>query len=432
MPSAPEAPSRADAVAATAYARGLAVLTLINLVNYLDRFVVSSLVESLRTAFTLTDQQVSLLGPGFIVVYMLASPVFGALGDRRSRTRLIAFGVAVWSAATVLGGLAGTFLFLFVARALVGVGEAAYGTIAPSLLADYFPRAARGRVFAIFYAAIPIGSALGYILGGVVDRHFGWRAAFYVAGAPGLLLALLCLKLADPPRGAQDADDPVLAHHAPAPGDRRIWQTYLGLLKNRAYVLTVLGYAAYTFALGALAFWMPAFLERARGVAREDASVQFGAIVVVTGFVGTFAGGWLGDWLLKRTKQAYLWLSGVATLAAFPLAVVALRAESPAVYLPAVVLAEILMFASTGPINSAIVNLVAPSERATAVAFHILAIHVLGDVPSPVLVGALSSAGGSTAASLGSAMMIIPVAILLSGAIWTLAAWLGGREAARA
>ncbi|MBI5549621.1 MAG: MFS transporter [Deltaproteobacteria bacterium] len=424
-----DAPAPSSAATA-AFRRGLAVLTLVNLFNYLDRFVISSLFESLREAFAITDRELGMLGPGFIIVYMLASPVFGALGDRGSRTRLIALGVGVWSLATVLGGFAGSFFALLACRALVGVGEAAYGTISPSLLSDYFPRPQRGRVFAIFYAAIPIGSALGFIVGGLLDEHFGWRSAFFVAGAPGLLLALACLRLADPPRGAMDEPDPNRDGSRPARG---IVATYAGLLRNGAYTLTVLGYAAYTFAIGGLAMWMPAFLERVRGVPREDASIQFGAIVVVTGFVGTFAGGWLGDWFLKRNRQAYLWLSGIATLLAVPFAFVALRAESPTLYLPAIVVAEILLFASTGPINSAIVNLVSPAERATAVAFHIFAIHILGDVPSPYLIGLLSAEGGSSAGSLSQAMLIVPVAVALGGLIWMAAAWHAGRrETARA
>jgi len=189
-------------------------------------------------------------------------------------------------------------------------------------------------------------------------------------------------------------------------------------------VLTVLGYAAYTFAVGGMAFWMPAFLERVRAVPPAQATVQFGGIVVVTGFVGTFAGGWLGDVLLRRTAQAYLWLSGIATLIAAPVAWIVFADPRPGVYLPAVVIAELLLFASTGPINSAILNEVAPGERATAVALSILAIHVLGDVPSPPLIGRISDAS-----SLGRAVLIMPVAILIAGAIWTLAAWLGARGA---
>jgi MFS family permease len=188
-------------------------------------------------------------------------------------------------------------------------------------------------------------------------------------------------------------------------------------LRNRAYRLTVLGYAAYTFALGGLAFWAPAFLERIRGMAKAEATVQFGAIVVVTGFVGTFAGGWAGDFFLKRSENAYLWVSGWATLAAAPAALVAFVSPSRSVFLSAIVVTELLLFASTGPINSAIVNVVAPTERATAVALSILGIHLLGDVPSPPLIGALSDA-----TSLGTAFLILPAVIALAGGIWLYAA----------
>src|SRR5947208_16342271 len=187
---------------------GLAVLTLINLFNYLDRWIVAALAESMKhSELHLSDTQLGLLMTGFLVVYMLAAPVFGVLGDRRSRPRLLGLGVGIWSIATALGGLASSYVGLFAARAAVGIGEAAYGTISPALLADYFPRKRRGRVLAIFFAAIPIGSALGYIVGGLVDHYYGWRQAFFVAGIPGLVLALLVLRLYDPPRGAQDSAD---------------------------------------------------------------------------------------------------------------------------------------------------------------------------------------------------------------------------------
>src|SRR5439155_13178 len=215
-----------------------------------------------------------------------------------------------WSVATALAGFARSYASLFAARAAVGIGEAAYGTISPALLADYFPRERRGRVFAIFFAAIPIGSALGYVVGGLVDHYFGWRPAFFVAGVPGIVLAVLALRLYEPPRGAQDSG-------GPAP-------------------------------------------------------------------------------------------PGVATLAAAPLTLAALAAPAPPVYWTAMVAAELLLFASTGPINSTIVNVVSPHMRATAVAVSIFTIHVLGDVPSPSLVGAISDAR-----SRGEAMLIIPVAVLV-------------------
>ncbi len=420
------APSRTDPVRVARW--GLFVLTLVNLFNYLDRFVVASLVESLkRSELHLTDAQLGWLATGFILVYMLTSPIFGTLGDRGKRPRLIAAGVAIWSLATALGGLARNYGSLFFARSTVGVGEAAYGTVSPALLADYFPAEQRGRVFAVFSAAIPIGSAAGYVLGGLVDHYFGWRAAFFVAGIPGLLLAYLTSRLFDPPRGGQDgpaaadAGGGVVGHGSVSVG-RQALRAYGSLLRNVPYTLTVLGYAAYTFALGALAFWTPAFLERERGLARTDATVQFGAIVVVTGFVGTFFGGWLGDRLLPRFRESYLWVSGWSTLAAVPFAWLAFTAHDRAVYTAAIVAAEVLIFMSTGPINSAIINVVAPDRRATAVALSILAIHLLGDVPSPPLIGYVSDLS-----SLSRAMLILPVAFGLSGLIWLFAAWHGGR-----
>jgi fucose permease len=226
------------------------------------------------------------------------------------------------------------------------------------------------------------------------------------------VLAGLVLRLYDPPRGAQDQASPSDALALAAR------TAYGALLRNRAYVLTVLGYAAYTFAIGALAFWTPSFLERARGISKAHATVQFGAIVVATGFLGTYAGGWLGDRLLTRSRQAYLWLSGVTTLVAAPLTLVALTATAPAAYWSAIVVAELCLFASTGPINSTIVNVVDPRMRATAVAVSIFAIHALGDAPSPALVGVISDAS-----TLAEAMLIIPAAVLIGGMIWTYAAW---------
>jgi MFS transporter, Spinster family, sphingosine-1-phosphate transporter len=404
---------------------GLAILSFINLFSYLDRYVVSALVESLKhSELGLSDANLGSLMSGFLVVYTLTAPVFGALGDRRSRPRLIALGVACWSFATALSGFAGSYLTLLAARASVGVGEAAYVTIAPSLLSDYFPVRQRGRVMAIFFCAIPVGSALGYVVGGLVDKHYGWRMAFFVAGVPGLLLAALCLLLRDPPRGVQDtgaanatpADKPAPTS-PPANLRKDTWAAYGRLMRNKPYVLTILGYAAYTFAVGGLAYWMPAFLERARGMPRSEATVSFGAIVVITGFVGTFVGGWLGDYWAKYSRQAYLWLSAVATFVAAPFAWMALTTASHTVYLVCMVAAQLCLFLSTGPINAAIVNLVAATERATAIALGVFAIHLLGDALSPFLIGELSDAF-----SLEAAVKIVPIAVAIGGCVWAWAA----------
>jgi MFS family permease len=401
----------------------LGVLTAINLLNYLDRYVVSAIAPDLKSAMSLTDTQLGWLMPAFMLVYMISAPAFGAWGDRGSRTRPIALGVFIWSLATFLSGFARTFPQLLAGRALVGIGEAAYVAIAPALLADCFRAQSRGRVYSVLNMAIPVGAALGYIVGGQVSAHFGWPAAFLVAGVPGMLLSAAVLWLPDPPRGGQDAgaapDLRALRHAGQGPGPLAI---YLSLLRRGPYMLIVLGYAAYTFGLGGLAFWMPTFLERVRHVAPAAATTDFGEIVIVTGFLGTFAGGWLGDHLLRFSRQAYLWLSGVITLLAAPCALLALSSPTPAVYYPAVIAAELLLFMSTGPINAAIVNIASPLERASAVALSMFAIHLLGDVPSPVLIGRLSDRS-----SLADAVLIVPVAVAVAGVIWLIAARVNAR-----
>ena len=419
-----------NTIASRTAVRALVVLTGINLLNYLDRYVVSPIAPDLKAAMGLTDAQLGWLVPAFMLVYMIAAPAFGAWGDRGSRTRPIAIGVFIWSLATMASGLARNYPQLLAGRALVGIGEAAYVAIAPALLADCFRAESRGRVYSVLNMAIPVGSALGYILGGLVSHHFGWRAAFFVAGAPGLLLAAAVLWLPDPPRGIQDAPAPAARDSAPAmrgaaaPGPLAV---YLNLLLRAPYMLLVLGYAAYTFALGGLAFWMPTFLERVHGIPKVQATTGFGAIVVVTGFVGTFVGGWLGDYCLKYSRQAYLWFSGATTLLAVPFVVVALTAGAPSAYYPGIVCAQLLLFMSTGPINAAIVNMVSPFERASAVALSMFAIHLLGDVPSPPLIGSISDAS-----SLGQAVLIVPVAVAIGGLVWLGAARVGGRAAAAA
>jgi MFS transporter, Spinster family, sphingosine-1-phosphate transporter len=399
----------------------LSVLTFINLLNYLDRYLVSGMIPDLKAApLLLSDEKIGLLTTAFMAVYMIAAPIFGALGDRGVRTRPIAVGVFLWSIATVLSGLATNYAHLLGARAIVGIGEAAYVSVAPALLSDAFSRSQRGRVLSVFNMAIPVGAALGYIVGGLMSHHFSWRAAFFIAGAPGLVLALLVLTLKDPPRGAQDegvTSETTLPSNPVA--------VYLSLFKQLPYMLVVLGYAAYTFALGGLAVWMPNFLERVHNIPAVKATTTFGAIVVVTGFLGTFAGGWLGDYWQKSSRQAYLWMSGWITLVAAPLAFLSLTAASPSLYYPAIIVAELLLFMSTGPINSAIANLVSPAERASAFALSMFVIHLLGDVPSPWLIGRLSDL-----TSLGQAVLIVPAAVVISGVVWLISARVCGRATA--
>jgi MFS transporter, Spinster family, sphingosine-1-phosphate transporter len=423
-PSAAQLPTRRAAYLA------LGLLTAINLLNYLDRYVVAPLVSSLKRDMSLSDTQLGLLLPIFILVYMLAAPLFGLWGDRGRRTHPIVLGIGLWSLATILSGLAQDYGQLLAARALVGVGEAAVVAITPALLADLFPPAGRARVFAVFNAALPVGAALGYVVGGLVGQHFGWRSAFFVAGVPGFILALATLRLPDPPRGIQEA---AAMPQQPAVPLRALG-LYRGLLRRGPYLVLVFGYAAYTFALGGLAYWMPTFLERVRGMSKDSAATDFGLIVLATGLIGTLAGGYLADRLRRSHPQAYTVFCGVVTVAAAPVAWVALAAPERHVYLPAIVLAQLLLFMSTGPVNAALVNAVSPLERASAAAFTMITIHLLGDVPSPILIGYLSdrlTPRLGEAAALEHAVLMVPVAILIGGLIWLAAARGGARTATR-
>jgi MFS transporter, Spinster family, sphingosine-1-phosphate transporter len=394
-----------------AAAYGLGLMTLLNFVNYIDRYVLPAVAPRVKAELGLTDTQLGFLGSAFLFSYFVVSPLFGWLGDRLSRTRLMAFGVAVWSLATAGGGLARNFIQMAFARGAVGVGEASYAAISPALISDYYPPERRGRVFAIFYLAIPVGSAVGYLLGGLLESHFGWRTAFYAVGLPGLILALLTLTAPDPPRGINDAP----ATAAERPGS---YLHTLGLLaRNRDYVMAVLGYAAYTFAVGGMSFWVPVYLNRERAMALDEANYVVGAITVVAGIGGTFLGGYLSDLLAPRIRQAHLYVSGVSMMLAIPFAWVAFSAGDRTVAMSALLGAEFMVFLSTGPINVVLVSVVPVAIRATAMAVSIFFIHLFGDAAAPIVIGAVSDSVG-----LAKAVLIMPVIVGVSGIIWLVAA----------
>jgi MFS family permease len=384
---------------------GLAVVTLLNFLNYIDRYIIAAVLPRMQSEMGLTNAQAGLLATAFLVAYFITSPVFGALGDRLSRTRLMAFGVGAWSVATAATGIMRNFAQLVTARSFVGVGEAAYGTISPALLSDYFPKSQRGRSFSIFYVAIPVGAAVGYLLGGLIEPVFGWRAAFYVVGLPGILLALLALTIPDPPRGATEESIPSLPES--------VWTTLKGFLRNFAYGGTVLGYAAYTFAVSGLAFWMPEYLERIRGLDLSRANFIVAGVTVIAGLAGTFVGGYLGDLLSGRVKHGQLWLCGLSSVAAIIPTVLALTVPSAPAYVIWLFVAELLLFLSTGPVNVVIVGVVPVGARAMAMAVSIFVIHLLGDAISPPIIGALADFS-----SLARAVLIVPAAVAISGFLW--------------
>jgi predicted MFS family arabinose efflux permease len=385
----------------------LSVLTTLNVLNYLDRFVGAAVLPLIITGLALTDGQAGTLQSAFILVYSLASPAAGALGDRGRRLRLAAGGVALWSAATVASGLAPTYGWLLAARALVGIGEAAFGVVTPSLLADLYPPDRRGRALGIFYAAVPVGSALGYMVGGAVGQRFGWREAFFVAGGPGLLLAGALLLLREPPRGSFDA--------APAPAGRTLREAWAALRARPSYVVNTAAQTIYTFSIGGLAAWMPTYLVRERQLTLQAATFTFGLILVLAGFLGTLIGGQAGDRLAARHPEAgaHFVFSGVALVASLPFTVLAVVSPHPAIFWPSMFVTLLLLFLNTGPLNAAMANVLPPDLRARGFALYTVVIHLLGDALSPTLIGLASNRIGLRWPVLATGLLMVAAGLVL-------------------
>jgi MFS family permease len=382
------------------YALGL--LLTVNLLNYIDRQVLFAVFPLIKIDLGLTDTELGFLGSAFMLSYLLIAPLFGWLGDHWSRTKLASGGLVVWSLATALAGFAPGYRTLLAARATVGVGEASFGTVSPGLVADFFPKERRGGVLAWFYVAIPVGSALGYLIGGVLGQRYGWHAAFLMVGLPGLLLAIPIWLLRTPPRGGVEA----LAQTTQGKAS----SGYKALFRNRSFVCNTLAMAAMTFAIGGLAQWLPSFLYRFHSLDVAKGNTLFGATTVLAGILGTLAGGWLGDRWQKRNGQGYLLLSGWGFLIGTPFAVWAILAPTLVVCMSAIFIAEFFLFLNTGPLNTVIINVTNPAVRAMAFAVNIFFIHALGDAVSPSILGWLSDQWG-----LRNALLITPLAMVLAG-----------------
>ncbi len=405
----------------------LALLTGLNLLNYLDRLVVSAVLPQIQEELLLTNFESGLLATVFLVSYFVASPIFGALADRGKRTPLLALGVVVWSIATIASGLAGGKFALFAARALVGVGEASYATIAPTLIDDIAPPGKKGRWLAIFFAATPIGGALGYLVGGAIAHEHGWRTAFMVAGGPGLVLAFTCLAIVEPQRVLAKTRDSMLAIARELLPMRMFGgpKAATGAPPFPIYRRAVFGYCAQTAAIGAFSFWAPTFRYKQHAMPLDRANFIFGALTVVGGATGTALGGVIGDRASRRdwgesnrdlgAARAFLRVSAWGSFIAAPAAVAAFMATSSTGFFVAVFVCEVALFLSTSPINAAILRSVPEHRRASAMALTILMIHLFGDLWSPPAVGRLADVLGMRAA-----MMLLPFAIGASGIFWWL------------
>jgi MFS family permease len=426
----------------------LAVLLLINLFNYIDRQVLAAVVgpikktffnqgeEALATGsdtldaiihwfqnqlgFKPEDALLGLLGTAFMLIYMIGAPVFARLAERRSRWAIAGWGVILWSLASGASGLAGTFFALLLTRCCVGIGEAAYGPVAPAMISDLFPVKTRGRVLAWFYAAIPVGSALGYVLGGwIANSNIGgwsagllgveresWRWAFFIVTLPGIALGLRSFFMKDPPRGKSDLAQSFVPETVP-------WRHYWILVRTPSYVLCTLGMAAMTFAIGGIAFWMPYYLENRPG-APANSTVIFGAIIAVAGLSATLLGGLAGDKLRTRFPSSYFLVSGIAMIVGFPTFMAALQAPFPWAIWALIFLTCFCLFFNTGPTNTILANVTHPSIRTAGFALNIFVIHALGDVISPVVVGFLNDWYGD----MNQSFFVVGLMFLASGVLW--------------
>ena len=378
----------------------LLVLTALNLLNYVDRNVLFAVQPLVQDEFHVSKVQIGYLTSAFLAFYMIAAPFIGPLADRYSRKRIIGLGAIFWSGLTLLTAFTHTYSELLIRHTLVGIGEATFVTIAPTFVADLFAEEKRGRILGVFYLALPVGSAAGYLLGGNLGPHYGWRFPFYIAAAPGFLLAIAVLFLTEPERGQFDS-----VKETP---DRA---TVASLARNPAFLTATLGMAAMTFSLGGIQVWMPQFLYSERHYSLADANFLFGIIIVVDGILAALVGGWLGDYLLRRMKSSYYLVSAASMALGVPVMIVALFAKGSAM-VPAIALAAFFLLLNTSPLNAAVINSVGAHIRATAIAANIFVIHILGDVPSPTMMGWVADRR-----SLQVAFVLPVIAMIISSAI---------------
>jgi MFS family permease len=391
------------------------LLLVINLFNYIDRQVLSAVVPNIKESLLANQEQtgfigmllhglgrllgsnpenamVGLLATAFLATYMIAAPVLSNLPLRRWWT--IAGGIVVWTLASGASGLALTFGGLLLTRCFVGIGEAAYGPVAPSILSDFYSEEKRNKVLSWFYLAIPVGSALGFVLGGLVaGSSLGWRWAFYLVVPPGLLIALLCLFMRDPLHTQNKAvvKDTVSR-----------WTLYKQFLSNPSYLNNTLAMTAMTFAIGGIGFWAPTYLHEYRHAGSlAEVNLAFGAILVLAGLSATLMG-------------AYFNVSGWAMMLAFPSILGMLYAPFPMAWI-FVFLACFFLFFNTGPSNTALANVVLPRHRPAAFALNILFIHLFGDVLSPLVIGAVTDAAGN---NMTVAFLVVSVTVLVGGLFW--------------
>jgi MFS transporter, Spinster family, sphingosine-1-phosphate transporter len=392
------------------------VMFAINLLNYADRWVGSVVAPLIQKQFHLNDFQVGLLGSAFIIVYALAAIPFGYWADRGVRKVVIGVGVAVWSLATVASGFVGNFAQLFVARAVLGVGEASYYPAGTSLLSDSFLKDQRPRVMAIWDAGSAVGIAVGFAGGGAIASAFGWRAAFLCTAVPGLVLAILAFTMREPLRGASERAGPKVEHLREAG-----WAGYQKLIRIPTLRATILARTSLYFVLAAAAFWLPTLLGRRFGMTVGQAGLFSGVVLVLGGLAGTLLGAFLVDWFRRRGRNGdvtSLWVGIAGFLIGAVFMTISLvapwRVGAVPIFVPAFFIAVLSLYLYSGPFDAVGQNVVSPGLRASAITLQLLVAHLLGDSYATAVVGAISD----TLHSLMLALLVTCPPLLVLSAIF--------------
>ena len=375
------------------------LLFAINLLNFFDRQILAAVTEPLRREWSLTDTDLGWLVTAFTLLYAVIGLPLGRLADVWRRNLLLAAGLALWSGLTFLSGLTASFWQLFAARLGVGVGEAACAPAASSLIGDLYRPEERARAMSIFMLGLPVVVALSYLVGGAVAQHYGWRAVFYIAGIPGLLLAAAAFFLPEPLRGRSEQVD-VGAERRPGSPLLLV----LGIPTMRWIILTGL---LHNFIMYAFTFFLPSFLVRYHGTTVQTAGAVSALVIGTVGAFGMIAGGWLGDAARRRRENGRMLVAGAAVLAAAPAGLLALLMPSGTL-LPFIALqgiAAFLMYMYYATTYATIHDIVEPALRGRAMALYFFAMYMLGASLGPVVTGRLSDYCALRAARLAASPM---------------------------
>jgi len=383
----------------------LLLLFAISLMLCVDSAIMGALVTPLKAAFHLTDEQIGRLRFAFSLVNLLLCPVIGFLGDRFPRKPIMLAGVVVFSLATAAGGLATGFGFLLVTRLFVGAGAEAHQLLWPSFITDLFGPRWRNAAFGFMRITGPVGWCIGFLVAGIIEAKYGWQAAFYIAGFPGLLLALAgLLFLHEPRRGAVDG------HHLV---EIPKWNDGLRLLKSGKFLVYTIGSMSFGVALGALGDWGPAFLHRAYGLTNREATSFFAYGWLIFQASGGIIGGILGSVLKRRFPHGYLYQLGIALIFASGLLFHGLLSNDLETTQNFIRAEMFFAGLSMGAVSTILMDLVPVALRSSAVSLAALVAGIVGGFLSSELIGLISDHFG-----LAAGILVVPSAFGLSALSW--------------